>query len=85
MSTLLFRRTETVHTSNIAAADRLRTQWPPSGMLTWFGTRKSLSIEQKAQAAESFGAQGQFFRRARSCSILRIQPSRRSRRFGAAF
>ena len=27
---------------------------------TWFGTRKSLSAEQKAQAAESFGAEGQF-------------------------
>lgn len=27
---------------------------------TWFGTRKSLSPEQKARAAESFGAEGQF-------------------------
>lgn len=27
---------------------------------TWMGVRKSLSSEQKAQAAESFGAQGQY-------------------------
>lgn len=27
---------------------------------TWFGTRKSLSSEQKALAAESFGAEGQY-------------------------
>src|SRR3954453_11476963 len=27
---------------------------------TWLGVRKSLSTEQKAQAAESFGAEGQY-------------------------
>ena len=27
---------------------------------TWLGVRKALSTEQKAQAAESFGAEGQF-------------------------
>jgi hypothetical protein len=27
---------------------------------TWFGTKKSLTAEQKAQAAEPFDAQGQF-------------------------
>ncbi len=27
---------------------------------TWFGTRKSLTPQQKAQAAESFGAEGEF-------------------------
>ena len=27
---------------------------------TWFGTRKTLSAEQKAQAAESFGAEGDY-------------------------
>jgi hypothetical protein len=27
---------------------------------TWFGTRKTLSTEQKAQAAESFGAEREF-------------------------
>jgi hypothetical protein len=27
---------------------------------TWFGTRKTLSPQQKAQAAESFGAEGDY-------------------------
>jgi hypothetical protein len=27
---------------------------------TWFGTKKSLTAEQKAQAAEPFDAEGQF-------------------------
>ena len=61
MSTLLLDEPETVHTSNVAAADRMRTTMAAVRVgITWFGTRKSLSIEQKAQAAESFGAQGQF-------------------------
>jgi hypothetical protein len=29
-------------------------------MFTWFGTRKALSAEQKAQAADAFGANGDF-------------------------
>jgi hypothetical protein len=61
MSTLLLDEPEAVHTSNFKAADRLRTTMAAVRVcFTWFGTRKSLSIEQKAQAAESFGAQGQF-------------------------
>ena len=61
MSTLLLDEPETVHTPNIAAADRLRSTMAAVRVcFTWFGTRKSLSVEQKAQAAESFGAQGQF-------------------------
>jgi hypothetical protein len=27
---------------------------------TWYGTKKSLTVEQKAQAAETFDAEGQF-------------------------
>lgn len=27
---------------------------------TWFGTRKTLTVEQKAEAADAFGAEGQF-------------------------
>ena len=27
---------------------------------TWFGTRRTLSAEQKAQAADTFGAEGSF-------------------------
>ena len=61
MSTLLLDEPETVHTSNVAASERLRTTMAAVRVcFTWFGTRKSLSTEQKAQAAESFGAEGQF-------------------------
>jgi hypothetical protein len=28
--------------------------------INWFGTRKTLTAEQKSQAAESFGAEGTF-------------------------
>lgn len=42
-------------------AHRLRTTMAAVRlMFTWFGVRKSLTPEQKAQAAESFGAQGDF-------------------------
>src|SRR3954453_16768767 len=44
-----------------SASDRLRTDFAAVRVtFTWFGVRKSLSTEQKAQAAESFGAEGQF-------------------------
>ena len=40
-------------------AHRLRTSTAAVRLsFTWFGVRKSLSAEQKAQAAESFGAEG---------------------------
>lgn len=43
------------------AGQKLRNAMAPVRVaFTWFGTRKSLSAEQKAQAAESFGAEGQF-------------------------
>lgn len=42
-------------------AQRLRTTMAAVRLaFTWFGVRKSLTSEQKAQAAESFGAEGQF-------------------------
>lgn len=48
-------------TSGASAGDTLRgTMAAVRVAFTWFGTRKSLSAEQKAQAAESFGAEGQF-------------------------
>ena len=44
-----------------SAADRLRTEMLAMRLsFTWFGTRKTLSPEQKAQAAESFGAEGDY-------------------------
>ena len=44
-----------------AAAERLRTTMAAVRVsLSWFGVRKSLTPDQKAQAAESFGAEGAF-------------------------
>jgi hypothetical protein len=45
----------------ISPADRLRTEMIALRLsFTWFGTRKTLSPEQKAVAAESFGAEGDY-------------------------
>jgi hypothetical protein len=42
-------------------AQRLRTTMAACRVqFTWFGTKKSLTAEQKAQAAETFDAEGQF-------------------------
>lgn len=61
MSTLLLDEPATASTNDMAAADRLRTTMMAVRVcFTWFGTRKTLSPEQKAQAAESFGAEGQY-------------------------
>lgn len=43
------------------AATQLRTTMTAARLsFTWFGTRKSLSREQRVQAADSFGAEGSF-------------------------
>ena len=43
------------------AARRLRTTMAAVRLaFTWFGTRKTLTAEQKNQAADTFGAEGQF-------------------------
>lgn len=61
MPSLLLDDTETDHPVNVDAARQLRTTMAAVRVsFTWFGTRKSLNADQKAQAAESFGAQGQF-------------------------
>jgi hypothetical protein len=45
----------------LSAADWLRTTMAAVKVsLTWFGTRKSLTAEQKAEAAEPFGAEAKF-------------------------
>ncbi|WLD15107.1 hypothetical protein [Planctellipticum variicoloris] len=44
-----------------AASDRLRSTMAAVRLsFTWLGTRKSLTVEQKNQAADSFGAEGKF-------------------------
>ena len=46
---------------NTTATNRLRATMAAMRLsFTWFGTRKSLSPEQKARAAESFGAEGDY-------------------------
>jgi hypothetical protein len=49
---------ETQPHANVAPAERLRTTMAAMRLsFTWFGTRKTLTTEQKAQAAGSFGAE----------------------------
>ena len=56
MTTLLDEPTTRPSTT---PAHRLRTSTAAVRLsFTWFGIRKSLTVEQKAQAAESFGAEG---------------------------
>ena len=56
MTTLLDQPPETT-----TPAERLRTTMAAMRLsFTWFGTRKTLSPDQKAQAAESFGAEGSY-------------------------
>jgi hypothetical protein len=58
MSTLLVEPTVLPTTS---AAQRLRATMAAVRLsFTWMGVRKSLTTEQKAQAAESFGAEGNY-------------------------
>ena len=48
-------------TDHARAAERLRTTMAAVRLsISWFGVRKTLTPEQKAQAAESFGAEGQY-------------------------
>ena len=58
MSTLLEQTTVSPSTS---PSRRLRTTFAAVRIaFTWLGTRKTLTTEQKAQAAETFGAEGEF-------------------------
>ena len=66
MSTLIDRRVSRatngrVSTESNTPAERLRTTMAACRVqFTWYGTKKSLTVEQKAQAAETFDAEGQF-------------------------
>ena len=58
MSTLL---DETAVSPSTSPSQRLRTSFAAVRIaFTWLGTRKTLTTEQKAQAANTFGAEGQF-------------------------
>lgn len=61
MPTLLEEEPATRTTSTLTPAQRLRaTMAAVRVAFVWFGVRKSLSVEQKAQAADTFGAEGSF-------------------------
>lgn len=60
MSTLLADDQDTALSAS-AAANRLRTTMAAARLsFTWLGTRKTLTAEQRTQAAGSFGAEGKF-------------------------
>src|SRR3954469_9965309 len=62
MTTLIDRIETRATTDNLTTpAQRLRTTMAACRVrFTWFGVQKSLTPEQKAQAAEAFDAEGQF-------------------------
>ena len=61
MTATLSRRPARGTPPSAVAAQRLRQNFAAARLsFTWFGVRKSLSPEQKAQAAESFGAEGPY-------------------------
>ena len=66
MSTLIDRRESRstsgrTSTERTTPAERLRTAMAACRVqFTWYGTKKALTVEQKAQAAETFDAEGQF-------------------------
>ena len=57
MSTLL---DEPLRQQAAAPAERLRTTAAVRVSLSWLGVRKSLTVEQRAEAAEPFGAESKF-------------------------
>ena len=65
MTTLLdhldSRSTSSVTETSITPAQRLRSTMAAARVsFTWMGTQKTLNAEQKARAAETFGAEGQY-------------------------
>ncbi|MDB5342021.1 MAG: hypothetical protein JWP89_398 [Schlesneria sp.] len=61
MATSLLDEPSTDSSDGTTAAERLRgTMAAIKLSFTWLGTRKTLTVEQKNQAADSFGAEGKF-------------------------
>ena len=64
--------------SDPTAAQQLRTMTAAVRVgFTWLGTCKTLTRDQKAQAARSFGAEGDLCRQVKRSLIPRIATSRR--------
>ena len=77
MSTSLFDE-PTVRPST-SPAQRLRVSTAAVRLaISWLGVRKTLTTDQKNQAAEGFGHRATFFPPVRNCWIRPIRPSRRS-------
>ena len=61
MTTMTLEHPSRRTTSASSAAQRLRTSFAAARVsFTWLGVRKTLNADQKAQAAESFGAEGAY-------------------------
>ncbi len=63
LSTLVFDppRTSNATNSDSSASERLRQEMAAARLsFVWFGVRKTLTREQKAEAADAFGAEGEF-------------------------
>jgi len=61
MTTSLLEEPDTGSAQQTTAAHRLRTTMAAARIsFTWLGVRKTLTSEQKNQAADSFGAEGKF-------------------------
>lgn len=61
MSTSLLYEPTTGSSQRLTASERLRGTMAAARLsFTWLGVRKSLTAEQKNQAADSFGAEGKF-------------------------
>jgi hypothetical protein len=61
MSTVIEETRRPTHNRDPSPTERVRATMAAMRLsFTWFGTRKTLSSEQKAQAAETFGAAGPF-------------------------
>ena len=74
----------TPRSADTAPAQRLRTTMAAMRLaFTWFGTRKTLSPEQKARAAESFGAEGNYLSAGKDRAIA-VAAVRQARRLTAA-
>src|SRR5262245_21363455 len=67
--------------STTTAATRLRATMAAARVsFTWFGVKKSLTAQQKAQAAQTFDAEGQFLSATKK--LLDTKAPRVSRRHG---
>ena len=76
MSTVLNESTTATLTS---PAQRLRgTMAAVRVSIRWFGTRKSLTVEQKAEAAEPFNAEAKFLSAGKKLLDIPTRPSRPS-------